>query len=82
MVVKLEKLKDTEYNQVLGLLLQTLNDIIEYDPAPSYQRESLKEESNVVSITVCQQQQAVQREIGTETERSIEITQILKNKIC
>ena len=55
-VSKLEQIKDSEYNQVLGLLLQTLNDIIEYDPAlPISVREPLTKQIGVCDLTICEQ---------------------------
>ena len=53
MISKLEQIKDTEYNQVLGLLLQTLNDIIEYDPiVPTSQKEPLCKQMGVIDLTI------------------------------
>ena len=60
------------------MLLQTLNDIIEYDPVIQ-EREPLVSERCLemqINHTVSM------NEIGTETEKFYQVKQILKNKIC
>lgn len=53
MISKLEQIKDTDYNQVLGLLLQTLNDIIEYDPIVlTSQKEPLSKQIGVIDLSI------------------------------
>jgi hypothetical protein len=50
----LTKLRHSDYNQVLSLLLQTLNDIIEFDPMPVPLKQPLNAAPCVFDLTICE----------------------------